>query len=124
LQAAKRDQLRARHRLSKFLLRHGRRAPEGTNAWTDKHLQWIKSQVHFEHRAQEITLGDYLHEVDHVAERIARLERSIDAVLESLPVKVRAVIEALKSCAGSHTSAPCRSWPSWARCRALSIRAS
>src|SRR5438132_4986015 len=38
--AAKRDQLRARHRLSKFLLRHGRRAPEGVNAWTDKHLQW------------------------------------------------------------------------------------
>jgi len=30
--AAKRDQLRARHRLSKFLLRHGRRAPEDTNS--------------------------------------------------------------------------------------------
>ena len=32
--AAKRDQLRARHRLSKFLLRQGRRAPEGVTAWT------------------------------------------------------------------------------------------
>ena len=32
--AAKRDQLRARHRLGKFLLRQGRRAPEGTTAWT------------------------------------------------------------------------------------------
>src|SRR5438445_11753480 len=31
--AAKRDQLRARHRLSKFLLRQGRRAPEAPNAW-------------------------------------------------------------------------------------------
>lgn len=30
--AAKGDQLRARHRLSKFLLRHGRRAPEGVRA--------------------------------------------------------------------------------------------
>jgi len=98
--AAKRDQLRARHRLSKFLLRHGRRAPEGVNAWTDKHLQWIKSQVHFAQRAQEITLDDYLHEVDHVAERIARLERSIDAAIESLPVKMRAVIEALQSLRG------------------------
>jgi len=58
--AAKRDQLRARHRLSKFLLRHGRRAPEGINAWTDRHLQWIRSQVHFEHSPQEITLNDYL----------------------------------------------------------------
>ena len=34
--AAKRDQLRARNRLGKFLLRHGRRAPEGTTAWSDQ----------------------------------------------------------------------------------------
>ena len=40
--AAKRDQLRARNRLSKFLLRQGA-GPEGTSAWTDKHLQWVKS---------------------------------------------------------------------------------
>jgi transposase len=98
--AAKRDQLRARHRLSKFLLRHGRRAPEGINAWTDKHLQWIRSRVHFEHPPQEVTLNDYLHEVDHVAARIARLERSIDAAIESLPLKMRAVIEALQSLRG------------------------
>ena len=98
--AAKRDQLRARNRLSKFLLRHGRRAPSGVNAWTDKHLQWIKSEVHFEQRAQEITLSDYLHEVDHVAERLARLERSIDAAIESLPVKMRAVIAALQCLRG------------------------
>ena len=32
-EAAKKDQLRARHRLGKFLLRHGRR-PEGLKAWT------------------------------------------------------------------------------------------
>src|SRR5258708_28641149 len=31
--AGKRDQVRARNRLSKFLLRHGRRAPEGASAW-------------------------------------------------------------------------------------------
>ena len=33
-EAAKQDQLRARHRLSKFLLRHGRRAPAGIKVWT------------------------------------------------------------------------------------------
>src|SRR3989442_458515 len=32
-EAAKKDQLRARHRLSKFLLRHGRRAAGGIKAW-------------------------------------------------------------------------------------------
>lgn len=98
--AAKRDQLRARHRLSKFLLRHGRRAPEGSSPWSEKYLNWIKAHVRFEQRAQELTLDDYLHEVEHAAERIVRLERSIDASIESLPVKMRTVIEALQSLRG------------------------
>src|SRR3979490_869 len=54
-EAAKQDQLRARHRLSKFLMRHGRRAPAGIKAWTQKFQQWIKEQVHFEQPAQEFT---------------------------------------------------------------------
>ena len=33
-EAAKKDQLRARHRLGKFLLRHGRRRPTGMHPWT------------------------------------------------------------------------------------------
>lgn len=61
--AAKGDQLRARNRLSKFLLRHGRRAPEGTKAWTAKHLMWMKVQ-RFEQAAQQVTLEDYRHEVE------------------------------------------------------------
>jgi transposase len=36
-EAAKQDQLRARHRLGKFLLRSGHRPPSGVRAWT--HLQ-------------------------------------------------------------------------------------
>src|SRR3954449_12456779 len=36
-EAAKKDQLKARHRLGKFLLRHGRQRPEGVRAWTSKH---------------------------------------------------------------------------------------
>jgi transposase len=39
-EAAKKDQLKARHRLGKFLLRHGRR-PEGIKAWTKQHREWI-----------------------------------------------------------------------------------
>jgi transposase len=97
--AAKRDQLRARHRLDKFLLRHGRRAPEGASTRTEKYLVWVKTQ-HFEYAAQETTLLDYLHEAEHAAARIGRLERSIDAAIETLPVKMRAVIEALQSLRG------------------------
>ena len=80
-EAAKKDQLRARHRLGKFLLRHGRRPPTAMKAWTQAHLAWVKSAVHFEQAAQEATLLDYIHEVDHVAARIERLEAAIDAAV-------------------------------------------
>src|SRR5438445_13185735 len=42
-EAAKQDHLRARHRLGKFLLRHGRRPPTPMKAWTQAHLAWVKS---------------------------------------------------------------------------------
>jgi transposase len=98
--AAKRDQLRARHRLSKFLLRHGRRAPEGVAAWTRKYLDWVRAQVRFEQPAQTATLLDYLHEVEHAAARITRLEQAIDAALPALPATMRAVIDGLQSLRG------------------------
>jgi transposase len=98
--AARRDQLRARHRLSKFLLRHGRRPPEEIGAWTLKHLEWVRSKVHFEESAQNATLLDYLHEVEHMAARITRLEQAIDATLPVLPATMRAVIDGLQSLRG------------------------
>jgi transposase len=97
--AAKRDQLRARHRLGKFLLRQGRGAPEGTPAWTGKYLTWVK-QLRFEHPAQEATLLDYLHEVEHAASRIVRLERAIDAAVEAMPENLQAVIAGLQCLRG------------------------
>src|SRR2546428_10001032 len=90
-EAAKSDQLRARHRLHKFLLRHGRRAPQEIKPWTQKHLDWVRQQVHFERAAQEAVLLDYLTEVDHARGRIARLERAIDAAVGAAPEALRAV---------------------------------
>ena len=99
-EAAKKDQLRARHRLSKFLLRHGRRPPMGVKAWTMKYLEWVKREVHFEQLAQETTLLDYLHEVEHVAARIARLDGAITEAVKCSPPQMRAVIEALQALRG------------------------
>src|SRR6201993_199967 len=82
-EAAKKDQLRARHRLNKFLLRHGRRPPMGVKLWTIKYLEWVKREVHFEQMAQEATLLDYLHEVEHAAARIARLAGAIEEAVEA-----------------------------------------
>ena len=98
-EAAKKDQLRARHRLGKFLLRRGRRPPVPMHAWTHAHLAWVRT-VHFEHPAQEATLLDYLHEVEHVAERIDRLERAIDDAVQTAPDAMRTVIEALQALRG------------------------
>lgn len=99
-EAAKKDQVRARHRLGKFLLRHGRRPPVSIKAWTRAHLVWVKSAVRFEQAAQEATLLDYIHEVDHVAGRLTRLESAIDAAVHTAPVGMRAVIEALQALRG------------------------
>src|SRR6266704_3354568 len=76
-EAAKSDQLRARHRLQKFLLRHGRRPPQGIKAWTQKHLDWVRREVRFDAAAQEAVLVDHLAEVEHARERIRRLEGTI-----------------------------------------------
>jgi transposase len=99
-EAAKKDQLRAKHRLSKFLLRHRLRQPDGMKAWTKAWLEWVKAQVHFQEPALEATLGDYFHEVEHVAARIARLEMALDEAIGKAPQQIRAVIEALQSLRG------------------------
>ncbi|HEV8306257.1 MAG TPA: IS110 family transposase [Methylomirabilota bacterium] len=98
-EAAKKDQRRARHRLQKFLLRHGHRPPAGTTAWTERHRRWLAA-LRFEHPAQEATRLDYLTEVEHARDRIGRLERAIDEAVETAPASVRAVIEALQALRG------------------------
>lgn len=99
-EAAKKDQLRARHRLGKFLLRHGRRPSTAMTAWTQRYLAWVKQAVHFEQPAQEATLLDYVHEIEHVAGRLERLERAIDEAAATAPPRMRAVIEALQALRG------------------------
>jgi hypothetical protein len=73
-EAAKQDELRARHRLGKFLLRSGHRPPTGIRSWTHLHLIWV-SQIRFVQAAQESTRLDYLHEVEHM--RFAQIPRDV-----------------------------------------------
>lgn len=99
-EAAKKDQLRHRHRLGKFLLRHGKRPTDAGKAWSQKYLNWIRIHVHFEQPALEATLKHYREEVDHIAERIAKLEQVIDEAVKQAPAEIRAVIEALQALRG------------------------
>lgn len=95
-EAAKKDQLEARRRLGKFLLRHGLR-PEGLKPWTKRYPESIKSHVNFDQLALEATLEEYLKEVDHVASRIVK---AIDESVRAAPPGIRVVIESLQSLRG------------------------
>jgi transposase len=67
--------------------------------WTQRYMTWVR-QVQFDQPAQEATRLDYLHEVDHVADRIERLERAIDDAVKTAPPRMRAVIDTLQALRG------------------------
>jgi transposase len=98
-EAAKQDQLRAQHRLTKFLLRTGRRSPVGVKAWTERYLAWLQ-QIHYTQPAQDATLLDCLNEVQHMEERIKRLEVAIMDAVKLAPLPVQEVIRGLQTLRG------------------------
>ena len=98
-EAAKQDQLRARHRLSKFLLRTGRRPAQGIKAWTLGYMAWIK-QIRFAQMAQEATKLDHLTEVEHMGERVARLEKAIEEAAKLASPEIQEVVKDLQALRG------------------------
>jgi transposase len=69
------DLMRARHRLSKFLLRRGHRYQDG-DAWTAKHARWLHT-LSFDGCAQT-TFADYSASVDLLAGRRATLVQTLE----------------------------------------------
>lgn len=74
----RRDALqRARHRLSKFLLRQGITAPPGVGrAWSAKHQSWLNALT-FHATAARVTFDDYLAAARTAGERVRRLEAAL-----------------------------------------------
>ena len=112
-EAAKQDQLRAKHRLTKFLLRTGQRRPLGVKAWTERYVEWVQ-QVRYTHPAREATLLDCLNEVQHMEERVKRLEQSIVEVIQLAPVPMQDVFAVYRHCAVLRISRQSRLLSSWA----------
>jgi len=77
------DILRARHRLSKFLLRHGRIYTDG-KAWTQRHDAWLRSQ-RFDEAAAQRTLGHYRAELDMRLAALKLLDDEIHAIAHHEP---------------------------------------
>lgn len=98
-EAAKEDQLRAKHRLGKYLLRYGQRPAEGCRPWTAAWWQWVRA-LQLAHANQGVVLIDHILEVDQQAQRIARLDAAIDSAVVQAPAHLRAIVEALQALRG------------------------
>ena len=93
---AKIGEIKARQRLGKFLLRHGRRYP-GKTAWTGMHLEWIRGQK-FDHIPQDRVLREYLHSVGQGTEAVKRLTADIGELVES--TSIEPLVKALQALKG------------------------
>lgn len=76
------DLMRARHRLSKLLLRHEVRF--AGRAWTERHRAWL-ARVELGEDAAQATFLDYLGAVEALIHRKGELERQIQAAIPSSP---------------------------------------
>jgi transposase len=81
---AKSDLLRSRHRLGKFLLRHGVRYGLGKKAWTKTHRRWLRG-LRFEIAAQQLVFDDNLRAVELGEERVKDLETRLAEEAEREP---------------------------------------
>jgi transposase len=87
------DLMRARHRLSKFLLRHGHRYEQG-ETWTPKHLRWVGG-LSFEDRCAHAAFADYLAAVELLAGRRSTL---VEVLEQQVPACAHAPVIARLRC--------------------------
>lgn len=94
---ARTDGLRAKHHLSKFLLRQGVTAPTQVGrAWSAKYQAWLNT-VTFRDRAAQVTFDDYLVTVRSAIERVRRLESALlDCSADSPHAEVLRALQALR----------------------------
>ena len=71
------DLMRARHRLSKFLLRRGRRYEE-KSTWGSTHLRWLRA-IGFDDGCSQATFVDYLASVELLGGRRSTLLEVLEA---------------------------------------------
>ena len=74
-EAVRRDLMRARHRVSKLLLLHGR-VFDGASAWTVRHRQWLARQQ-FTEPATELAFADLVAAVDGLTSRKQALDERL-----------------------------------------------
>ena len=78
------DLMRARHRMSKLLLRHDVRFDASAAAWTTHHRAWL-AKVDLGDRGAQVTLQDYQGAIDALLIRRDTLESTIDELVPDSP---------------------------------------
>jgi transposase len=78
---AKEDELRAKHRLTKFLLRYDIHPPKGVNRWTKAYREWLHSLA-FEYSTSRVAFEEYHHQLVEIEQRVARMEKEIQSQAE------------------------------------------
>ncbi len=78
-EALRQDLMRARHRVSKLLLRHGRVYPKERGTWTIAHRNWLASQ-RFDEPAPALAYIDSLASVDGLLARRVVLEQHLSQI--------------------------------------------
>ena len=105
-EAAKQDQLRARHRLTKFLLRYGPSSAAGTEGVDGALHESGCSRSATRSRRRKPRCVDCLNEVEHMGARVRRLEEAILEVVKLAPQPMQEVIRGLQALRGvAHISA-------------------
>ena len=79
----RKDLTAARHRLGKFLIRHGHVFSAGKN-WTQRFWAWASKLV-FERECERLTFEHYVAEVQHLVGRRAALDREIERTAKTEP---------------------------------------
>lgn len=96
---AKVDLLRARHRLSKFLLRHGVSAPGTFRPNTTRYDRWLNA-LRFEPLAQQLAFEDYVGALRAAEDRRRRLHAALQQCAEESPLlPLMAAIQCLRGLA-------------------------
>jgi transposase len=78
------DLMRARHRVSKMLLRHDQRFGAGQQAWSQGHRDWL-GRVELSDPVAQLVLRDYLASVEAMVIRRDELERRISELVPGSP---------------------------------------
>ena len=98
-EAAKKDQQKARLRLTHFLLRRGIQRPPKMNAWTFAHMRWLRSRQFAEFALQTVMV-DLLAEVEHAVERIKLLEQAMNQAVSEMPAMSQDLVAGLQALRG------------------------